>query len=74
MRVWLKEQDLPGLAMSRSLGDQVAHSVGVSSVPEITEYILELEDKFVVIATDGVWEFLSNQEVAEIVLPYYLEN
>ena len=25
----------PGLAMSRSLGDTVAHSVGVSSVPEI---------------------------------------
>lgn len=60
MRVWLKDQELPGLAMSRSLGDQVAHSVGVSSIPEITEYILELEDKFVVIATDGVWEFLTN--------------
>lgn len=60
--------------MSRSLGDQVAHSVGVSSLPETTEYILDIDDKFVVIATDGVWEFLSNQEVAEIVMPYYLEN
>lgn len=45
--------------MSRSLGDQIAHSVGVSSVPEIKEYILEQEDSFVIIATDGVWEFLS---------------
>ena len=27
-RVWLKDQDIPGLAMSRSLGDTVAHSVG----------------------------------------------
>jgi serine/threonine protein phosphatase PrpC len=60
--------------MSRSLGDQVAHSVGVSSVPEIMEYYMTVDDKFVVIATDGVWEFLSSQEVAEIVLPYYLEN
>jgi serine/threonine protein phosphatase PrpC len=65
---------MPGLAMSRSLGDQVAHSVGVSSVPEIMEYYMTVDDKFVVIATDGVWEFLSSQEVAEIVLPYYLEN
>jgi len=30
MRVWLQEQDAPGLAMSRSLADFIAHSVGVS--------------------------------------------
>jgi serine/threonine protein phosphatase PrpC len=35
---------------------------------------LGLEDKFVVIASDGVWEFLSNEEVAQIILPFYLEN
>lgn len=34
-RVWLAKIDIPGLAMSRSLGDTVAHSVGVSSTPEI---------------------------------------
>ena len=28
-RVWLKNKNIPGLAMSRSLGDNVAHSVGV---------------------------------------------
>ena len=28
-RVWLKTQNIPGLAMSRSLGDTVAHTVGV---------------------------------------------
>lgn len=34
LRVW-SNQLVPGLAMSRSLGDEVAHSVGVSSIPEI---------------------------------------
>lgn len=34
-RVWVKEGNYPGLAMSRSLGDQIAQSVGVSSVPGI---------------------------------------
>ena len=52
----------------------MAHSVGVSSVPEQTEFILNVDDRFVVIATDGVWEFLSNQEVVDIVMPHYLEN
>ncbi len=32
-RVWLKNENIPGLAMSRSVGDRVAHSVGVSSEP-----------------------------------------
>ncbi len=73
-RVWLADQDLPGLAMSRSLGDQVAHSVGVSSLPESKEFYLTRDDKFVVIATDGVWEFLSNEDVASIILPFFLEN
>lgn len=50
--------------MSRSLGDRVAHSVGVSSAPEVMEFHLKREDKFIVIASDGVWEFLSNEEVA----------
>ena len=44
-RVWLKDQDYPGLAMSRSFGDRVAHSVGVSEEPEIKEYLFRKEDK-----------------------------
>jgi serine/threonine protein phosphatase PrpC len=70
--------------MSRSFGDQVASSVGVicdpgKSFPNSSRFVLEISeislgfnDLFVVIASDGVWEFLSNQEVAEIVHPYYL--
>ena len=37
-RVWLSDVEVPGLAMSRSLGDYVAQSVGVSPEPEINIY------------------------------------
>ena len=70
-RVWLKTQDLPGLAMSRSLGDAVASSVGVIPEPEILEFNLTPEDKFIVIGSDGVFEFLSNEEVVKIVVPHW---
>ena len=63
-----KCQDLPCLA---HFGDRVAHSVGVSHEAEIMEFTLGLNDKFVVIASDGVWEFLSNEDVAHIVYPFY---
>ena len=55
--------EAPGLAMSRSLGDKSGREVGVISDPEVYEIILKEEDKFIIIASDGVWEFLSNAEV-----------
>jgi serine/threonine protein phosphatase PrpC len=68
-RVWLGHMDIPGLAMSRSLGDVVAHSAGVISEPEFTEYELNpVTDKFLVVATDGLWEFVENSETVEMVV------
>merc|ERR1711981_1427065 len=47
-RVWLGHMDVPGLAMSRSLGDTVAHSAGVISDPEYSERDLNPHtDKFI---------------------------
>ena len=73
-RVWLKDQDYPGLAMSRSFGDRVAHSVGVSEIPEIKEYIFCKEDKFFVVASDGLFEFISSENIVEIIKDYYLSG
>ena len=73
-RVWLKKQDYPGLAMSRSFGDRVAHSVGVSEVPEIKEYLFEKEDKFFVVASDGLFEFIPSQDIVNIIKDYYLSR
>ena len=74
MRVWLKNEDIPGLAMTRSFGDSMACRVGVNAIPEIKEFVLTPEDKVMVLASDGVWEFLQNQEVANIVYPFFLQK
>jgi hypothetical protein len=37
-----------GLAMSRSFGDAIAHGLGVSCEPEITQYNLDSDDKFLI--------------------------
>lgn len=68
-RVWLGHMDVPGLAMSRSLGDAVAHTAGVSSEPEFFEYEFNpdgREDVMMVMASDGLWEFMSDQEVMDL--------
>lgn len=69
-RVWLKNENIPGLAMSRSLGDKIASQAGVIPDPEITERILNHNDKFVIIASDGIWQYISNEEAADIVVPF----
>ena len=67
-RVWFKNEDYPGLAMSRSIGDRLAHRVGVSDIPEIKMFnIEEVTPLAIVLASDGVWEFMSNEEVSDIV-------
>jgi serine/threonine protein phosphatase PrpC len=73
-RVWLKDENVPGLAMSRSMGDEVARKAGVVWDPEIREIELEKQDKFIVQASDGLWEFMSNKEVIDIVIPYWKRN
>ena len=73
-RVWLKGEDLPGLAMSRSFGDDVAHMIGVTSKPEILEYKLCEEDKFIMLASDGIFEFITSDEAVNMVKDYYLKD
>ena len=73
-RVWIKEEEVPGLAMTRSFGDRVAATVGVMSEPEIKEFDFCEEDKFMIIASDGIWEFISSQECIDIIQNYYENN
>jgi serine/threonine protein phosphatase PrpC len=50
--------------MSRSFGDEIAGDVGVIAEPEVQEYSLSENDKFLILATDGIWEFINSQEVS----------
>ena len=58
LRVWMKNDDIPGLAMTRSFGDGVAARVGVNAEPEIFDFDLMSDDKVIILASDGVWEFM----------------
>ena len=65
-RVYKNGLTYPGLAMSRSLGDFQAKDCGVITKPEIIEYNVNHSSKYMVICSDGVWEFLSNEQVRDL--------
>ncbi|KAF5471483.1 hypothetical protein F2P56_008271 [Juglans regia] len=66
-RIWMPDEDCPGLAMSRAFGDFCLKDCGLISVPEVSYRNLTIKDEFVVLATDGVWDVLTNDEVIKIV-------
>ena len=50
------------LAVTRAFGDHALKKCGLTPVPHIVKYILKPFDKYLVIASDGVWDELSDQD------------
>lgn len=57
------------LAITRTLGDQCAKRLGVICRPEVFDLHLDSsKDRVLILACDGVWDALSNQEVVDLCL------
>lgn len=66
-RVWDSTLERPGCAFTRSIGDAVAEKVGVHAEPEIMTWKLSPSDQLAIIASDGVFEFLTSQAVIDMI-------
>ena len=73
-RIWKKGEKYPGIDISRSIGDSIATKLGVISKPDFIEKSFDKETKFIVIMSKGVYEYLSDKEIMDIVMPFYLKN
>jgi len=75
LRIFYKNKRYPGLSMTRAFGDFNAEDLGFNTFPDIKEYdINEQKPKIIISATDGIWQFLSNEQVKNLILPYYEED
>ena len=74
-RVWNNsKQEYPGLAVSRSIGDIKASKLGVLAEPEFNLKTLKNNMKYIVIASDGIWEYLTNKNVCKIIKRFYAQG
>lgn len=65
-RVWLRDVNVPGLCMTRSFGDYVAASVGVVDTPALVTMPLQpAEDRYLLLMSDGIFEFIDSQQIVE---------
>ncbi len=66
---------LGGLNLSRAIGDHAykkksflsAEEQAITALPDIRTLILDDQDEFMVIACDGIWNFMSSQDVIDFV-------
>ncbi|KAL2458587.1 putative protein phosphatase 2C 35 [Forsythia ovata] len=66
-RLWVQNGMYPGTAFTRSIGDSTAEKIGVVADPEVLTVQLKPSHPFFVVASDGVFEFLSSQTVVDMV-------
>ena len=64
---------IKNLSVSRAFGDMDTKPY-VSHLPDIYKLKLKSSDKFIVLACDGLWDVMSNQEVVDFILKYKDEN
>lgn len=57
----------PGAAVTRALGDADVKGDGVMPDPEVTETTLTPRDEYFVMACDGLWDVVSNEEAVSMI-------
>ena len=64
-RVYVKDCSFPGLTMTRAIGDWEAASAGIICTPDLETVQLTSRDKFLLLATDGLWAVMSSFEAVQ---------
>ena len=73
-KIYVRARMYPGLSISRSLGDLLAHHIGVTSRPDVKVEDISASDKFITIASDGVWSHLEPEDVGEIISEFGMKE
>ena len=66
-KFYMGNEDVPGLDITRSIGDKIGKYIGMIFTPEIKQYVIQPEDKFVIIGTSGLWKYLTPNDAVSIV-------
>lgn len=66
-RVYSAGLEGPGLTVSRCVGYTSAATLGVIPVPDVITHKIQPNDRFMIVASDGLWAVLSSEEAVRIV-------
>ena len=70
-KIYIKNSDIPGLNITRSFGDKLGIGIGVVDIPYIQYHYFKGNEKFLLLATNGIWKFIDSDESIKIIKNYY---
>ena len=73
-KIYMGDQKVPGLDITRSIGDKIGKFIGMISIPETKSFVLQPEDKFIIIGTQGLWKYITGLEAVCIVRLSWEDN
>ena len=73
-RIYMKEKNYPGLAISRTIGDFDSKLIGNISEPDIKMKIIDDNFICVVLASDGLWDVMQGDDVIKEIYPFFEKN
>ena len=56
------------MAVTRALGDHALKDQGVICAPDVSRHVLNSEDKLLVIASDGLWDVVNENELTKYIM------
>jgi serine/threonine protein phosphatase PrpC len=68
--VWKNYSNIPGLKITRSIGNTIAQDIGIINTPHIAQHKLGIHDEFLILASEGIWSVMKSQDVANFVDNY----
>lgn len=74
LRLFVRGEEWPGIPLTRCLGNAIAHRLGVTMAADIEGKDLKETMHFLVVATDGIWGVLQEQEVVDMVAEARKDN
>ena len=70
-KIYIKNSDIPGINITRSFGDKLGRGIGILDLPYIKSYYFKGNEKFILLATNGIWKFIDPDEGVKIIKTFY---
>jgi len=74
LHIYAPDEEWPGLPITRCLGNLLGQHLGVVATADIMERSVENESIFAVMATDGIWEVMEEQEIVQMLAETKQQN
>ena len=72
--VYTSEEDKNGLRVTRSIGNSQAKVVGVISEPDINIYDIDENDRYLILASEPVWNQLPNSNIVQLTHSFMIDG